>query len=129
MLHLTRIARNTFLALLLLPTPSIAGDGGPHVTSCEAIAAMVAGWQKQPPEWPDVELSAEVVSLEVQDPVAVTTLCPKTRTRVVCLEYNNSALKPGDRVDVSGLVSGTFENGVVLDPCGTTKAEADDGNP
>ncbi|CAN7388554.1 MULTISPECIES: hypothetical protein [Ensifer] len=126
MLDLKRIARSTLLPLLLLPAPSIAEDGGPHVTSCEAIFHMVAGWQKQPPEWPDVELTAEVVSLEVQDPIAVTTLCPQTRTRVVCLEYNNSALKPGDRVDVSGLVSGTFEDGVVLDPCGTIKVEADE---
>ncbi|WP_457585574.1 hypothetical protein [Ensifer canadensis] len=128
MLHLTRVARCAFLPLALLPTPSTAEDSGPHVTSCEAIVPMVAGWETQPPEWPDVELTAEVVSLEVQDPIAVTTLCPNTKTRVVCLEYNNSALKPGDRVDVSGLVSGTFENGVVLDPCGTTKVEAD-GKP
>ncbi|WP_457583921.1 hypothetical protein [Ensifer canadensis] len=123
MLDLKRIAHSAFLPILLLSAPSVAEDGGPHVTSCEAIFHMVAGWQKQPPEWPDVELTAEVVSLEVQDPIAVTTLCPRTKTRVVCLEYNNSALKPGDRVDVSGLVSGTFENGVVLDPCGTTKVE------
>jgi hypothetical protein len=44
--------------------------------------------------------------------------------QVICLEYDNSALKAGDQVEVSGMLTNRFDNGVVIDPC-STRLQAD----
>lgn len=74
-------------------------------------------------EWKEIHMEAHVVEAHAPNPIAITVLCPNMNIKVFCLEYQNDGIHPGDKVEVDGLVSGTVENGVVLDPCNTIKRD------
>lgn len=92
---------------------------GPVVTSCKTIGTLAAEWDKTSEQWPEITLQAKVKAVHEANPIAVTELCPNQRLQVICLEYDNSALKAGDHVEVSGMLTNSFEGGVVIDPCST----------
>lgn len=98
-------------------TSTAAGDDQPIETSCDRIGALAKKWEKQSELWPEIFLVTTVKAVHPADPIAVTELCPGKRLQVICLEYDNSELKPGDRVEVSGLMTKSFDGGVVIDPC------------
>jgi hypothetical protein len=97
---------------------------GPVVTSCKTIGALSEKWDKSSEQWPEITLRAKVKAVHQDDPIAVTELCPDQKLQVICLEYDNSALKAGDQVEVSGMLTNRFDNGVVIDPC-STRLQAD----
>jgi hypothetical protein len=92
---------------------------GPVETSCKTIGALSDKWDKTSEQWPEITLQAKVKAVHVADPIAVTELCPNQKLQVICLEYDNSALKAGDHVEVSGMLTNRFDGGVVIDPCST----------
>ncbi len=92
---------------------------GPVVTSCKTIDTLAAKWDKTSEQWPEITLQAKVKAVHEANPIAVTELCPNQKLQVICLEYDNSALKAGDHVEVSGMLTGSFEGGVIIDPCST----------
>lgn len=92
---------------------------GPVETSCKTIGALSAKWDKTSEQWPEITLQAKVKAVHAADPIAVTELCPNQKLQVICLEYDNSALKAGDHVEVSGMLTNRFDGGVVIDPCST----------
>lgn len=98
---------------------------GPQQTTCKTIGALSQKWDKASEQWPEIYLTARVKATHRQDPIAVTELCPESKLQVICLEYDNSNLKSGDLVDVSGMLTGRFDGGVVIDPCSTRKQRTD----
>lgn len=92
---------------------------GPVVTTCKTIGALANKWDKSSEQWPEISLRAKVKAIHLDDPIAVTELCPNQKLQVICLEYDNSALKAGDQVEVSGMLTNRFDGGVVIDPCST----------
>ena len=92
---------------------------GPVITSCKTIGALSEKWDKSSEQWPEITLRSKVKAVHLNDPIAVTELCPNQKLQVICLEYDNSALKAGDQVEVSGMLTNRFDGGVVIDPCST----------
>ena len=118
-------------AFLLLSSSSVYAQTadedyqGPQETTCKTIGALSQKWDKASEQWPEIYLKTTVKAAHKPDPIAVTELCPESKLQVICLEYDNSNLKNGDLVEVSGMLTGRFDGGVVIDPCSTRKQQSD----
>lgn len=120
--------RTAIFAGIVLTTifvaPAVADDmkdyEGPVVTSCDGVGALAAQWDKDYEQWPEIFLEADVKAVHPADPIAVTELCPGQKLQVICLEYDNTGLTPGRKVEVSGLLTDHFDGGVIIDPCSAT---------
>lgn len=128
-----RLSFSSFLSAVLAvapiaaPAPSLAGveraDGKVTATTCAELAGVLDRWKQAPPEWPGLLFEGPVLKTERDGPTALVFVCLSPDATAVCIDLGNPRLASGDRVRVQGVVSGTWDKGPVLDPCGAARLD------
>lgn len=112
------------LALACAGAPAHAGlrrtDPTMVAAACETLAADVAASVKSGGK-ASIVFDATVRRTESDGATMLTFLCAAPGPIVVCTEYRKPPPPAGSRVRVHGIVSGTWDKGLVLDPCDTTR--------
>ncbi len=113
-------------AVLLLAVPPAAAGlerTEPRVVAatCGTLAADADAAGKAGAKRP-VVFDAMVGRTESDGATVLTFLCAAPGPIVVCTEYRKVPPPAGSRVRVHGIVSGTWDKGLVFDPCDTAPA-------
>ncbi len=111
--------------IVALPSHAEAGlrrtDPRAVAATCGTLAADAAAAAKTGGK-PSLVFDAMVGRTESDGATVLTFLCAAPGPIVVCTEYRKAPPPAGSRVRVHGIVSGTWDKGLVLDPCDTAPA-------
>lgn len=93
-----------------------------YTATCATMARVLSGIPPSAYAWSPIVLDHEaVVSINPDDPLMVTVICPGV-PRIACMETYNPATKVGDSVRVVGRVRYADRKMILLDPCHSVPA-------